>query len=65
MLKVAYVKVPISTKIKKDTPLFVIEHQALHNFLKVNNLNPRGVIFTATNYDPAARKYDITIRFNI
>lgn len=65
MLKVVYVRVPVSTKIKKDTPLFVIEHQALCNFLKVNNLNPRGVISTATNYDPAARKYYIAIRFNI
>lgn len=65
MLKVVYVKIPVSTKIKKDTPLFVIEHQALHTFLKVNNLNPKGVISTATNYDPAARKYCIAIRLHI
>lgn len=65
MIKVVYAKVPVSTKTKKDTPLFVIEHQALHNFLKVNNLNPRDVISTATIYDPAARKYYIAIRFNI
>lgn len=65
MLKVVYVKVPVSTKIKKDTPLFVIEHQALHNFLKVNNLNPKGVISTATIYDVVERKYYIAIRFNI
>lgn len=65
MLKVAYVKVPISTKIKRDTPLFVIEHQALYNFLKVNHLNPTGLISSATNYDPATRKYCIAIQFYI
>lgn len=65
MIKVVYIKVPISTKIKKDTPLFVIEHQALSSFLKVNNFKPKGIISTATNYDPAARKYCIAIRFNI
>ena len=65
MLKVVYVKVPVSTKIKKDTPLFVIEHQALHNFLKVNNLDTGCVISTATNYNQAAYKYYVAIRFNI
>ena len=65
MLKVVYVKVPVSTKIKKDTPMFVIEHQALHNFLKVNNLNPSVVTSTATDYNPAANKYHIAIRLNI
>ncbi len=65
MQKTAYVKVPISTKIKKDTPLFVIEHQALSNFLKVNNLNPKGIISTATDYEPQTRRYSIAIRFYI
>ena len=65
MLKVVYVKVPVSTKIKKDTPLFVIEHQALHNFLKVNNSNPICLISTATYYNQAADKYYVAIRFNI
>lgn len=65
MIKVVYVKAPVSTKIKKDTPIFVIEHQALHNFLKVNNLNPRVIISTATNYNQAADKYYIEIRFHV
>ena len=65
MIKVTYVKAPVSTKIKKDTPIFVIEHQALHNFLKVNNLDQRVVISTATNYNQAADKYYISIRFRI
>lgn len=64
-IKVVYVKIPVSIKIKKDTPLFVIERQALDTYLKVNNLNPKDVISTATNYDPAARKYCIAIRLQI
>ena len=51
MLKVVYVKVPISTKIKKDTPQFVIEHLAVHDFLKMNNYNIR-YIASNISYDP-------------
>ena len=65
MLKVVYVKVPISTKIKRDTPLFVIEHQALSNFLKVNRLDMIYAISDVINYDPVERKYSIAIRFHI
>lgn len=65
MLKVSYVIVPVSTKTKRDTPLFVIEHQALINFLKVNNLNTIYAISTVANYDQVARKYYIAIRFHI
>ena len=65
MLKVSYVRVPVSTKIKRDIPLFVIEHQALSNFLKVNNLNPIDIISTYTTYDPVVRTYYIAIRFRI
>lgn len=65
MLKVVYVKVPISTKIKRDVPLFVIEHQALSNFLKVNRLDMIYAISDVINYDPVERKYCIAIRFHI
>lgn len=65
MLKVVYVRVPVTAKVKRDTPLFVIEHQALSNFLKVNRLDMIYAISDVINYDPAERKYCIAIRFHI
>ena len=64
MLKVVYVKVPISTKIKKDTPQFVIEHLAVHDFLKMNNYNIR-YIASNIRFDPISLQYCVAIFFRV